>query len=81
VDSVEFGREGSPDICVFGVEWFFEGVFGLAQGFGLSLIGFDIGGEVVELFLGGGGGTSTVESLFLSDIEVINISIIYHASK
>lgn len=73
MDSVEFGSESTSDIWVFGIKGFFECIFGLSQGLCLSFVGFDIGSEIVEFFLSKTGSTSTVESRFLSDIEVINI--------
>lgn len=74
MDSVEFSGEGASDVSIFGIKCFFEGVFGLPQGFGFALVGFNIGCEVVELFLGIFGSTYTVESRFLSDIKLYNES-------
>jgi len=48
----------------------------LSKSLSLPLVGFDIAGEIAELFLSKFGATSTVESLFLRDMiidEVINI--------
>ena len=70
VDAVEFSREGPPDVSIFGIEGLFEGVLGLAEGLGLSLVGLDVGGEVIEFFLDHINPTSTVESRFLSDIKL-----------
>lgn len=71
VDSIELGAETAPDICIFGIKSFLECVFGLPECFSFSLIGLDVGGEIVELFLYEIWLTSTVDSLFLRDIEVI----------
>lgn len=70
MDAVEFGGQGAPDVCVLGVEGLLEGVLGLPQRLRLSLVGLDVGGQTVEFFLGGGGGTSVEESLFLSDMKL-----------
>lgn len=71
MDSVKLCAETAPDVCILGIESLFECVFGLPEGFGFSLIGLDVGGEIVEFFLSEWRVTSTVESLFLRDIEVI----------
>lgn len=76
MNSVELVCEGSSDICIFCVKSFLECIFGLPQGLGLSFICFNIGGEVVEFFLDREESTSTVDNLFLRDIEVIIIA--YH---
>ena len=70
MDAVEFGGEGPSDVWVFGIKGLFEGILGLAEGFGLSLVGLDVGGEIVELFLDGMNLTSTVERRFLRDIKL-----------
>ena len=53
----------------------------MSEGLSLSFVGFDVGGEVVELFLGRGAGTSTVARRFFKDMEVINYWHIIHIEK
>ena len=47
VDALQLSRQCPSDICVFGIKCLFEGVLGLSQGFGLPLVCFDVGSEVV----------------------------------
>lgn len=83
VNPVQLGRQSASNVCVLGVECLLEGVLGLPESFGLSLVGFDIRGEVVEFLLRRAPTTSTVESLFFRDMttdEVINICGSYRDS-
>lgn len=73
--SVEFCGEGASDICILGIEGFLESLFGVTQRLCFSLVGLDVGGEVVELFLFEGMGTSTVDKRFFSDINYIRIIV------
>ena len=78
MNSVKFSGKGSSDIRIFSIKSFFKWIFSLPQGFGLSFVCFDIGGEVVKFFLNEGGVTYTVESRFLRDMEVINKCVSYN---
>jgi len=57
MDSIELGGERSPDIGILGIEGLLEGFFGLSQRFCLFLVGLDVRGEIVKLFLREGTGT------------------------
>lgn len=54
MNALEFSIDGSLDILIFGVECFLECLFSLSKGFCLSFVGLDVGGKIVELFLGEG---------------------------
>lgn len=76
MNSVQLVGQSSPNISIFGIECLFKCIFGLPQSLSLSFVCFNIGCKVVKFFLYQYRSTSTVDNLFLRDIEVIIIA--YH---
>ena len=80
MDAVQLGGKRASDIRILSIECLLEGLLGLSKSLCFSLIGFDVGSEVVQFFLNKVRATSTVDRRFLRDIRSYNnhaISNIY----